>query len=685
MLQNNPALDALFAPKSLALVGVSDRAGSYGQTLRAMCRAGGFSGHLTEVNPRLAPGSNGAILSTLDDLAAPPDHVVLSLATARIEAGVDAALRVGARALTIFSECPDPAMRNRIAARIGAAGAALCGPNSMGLHNLTEGLRITPFAVPLDLKPGGVGLIAQSGSVLGALMNNDPRLRFCQAISTGSETVTTAADYLMWMARRPETRCIGLFLESVRDPQGFIAAMEAAARRDIPVVILKVGRSALSARMAVSHTGALVGDDDVFRALVTRLGGHMAGSLDDLAAMLAVFSQNRRAAAPGIASIHDSGGERELMADMAEDHGLRYADLSDQTRARIQAVLEPGIAAENPLDAWGTGDGAEHTYIEATAALMDDPGVGSGLYVLNWRRDYTLHQMHARALRAAFRQTDKPLVAVSNYARSNDAPLADQFAEDGIPLISGMQNAMAAIRALHHHHTPAPFRPATPPHPRADAWRARLRHAPWISEAQGYALFSDYAIPVPAHGLADNRADAVALADSLGGPVVIKTTQPGLAHKTDVAGVRTDLRDAATVAAAYDDMAARLGPEVLVARMVPTGSEWALGVVNDADFGPVLRISPGGILVDLLPEAALLMAPVTPDAVRRALAPLRAARLLRGMRGAPAQSLDALAGIAAALSHLAWDLRDVVSEVEINPVIVSQHSAFAVDAVIRCA
>lgn len=678
-----PAMTALLEPRSIALVGVSDRVNSYGHALEAMCSGGGYRGQVLRVNPRLADGSGGRVFADLDALPAAPDHVVLSLATSRVEAGVDRALRAGARALTIFSECPDAAMRDRIGTRVRAAGAALCGPNSMGFHNLAIGLRVTPFPVPLDLEPGGIGLIAQSGSILGALMNNDRRLRFSQAVSTGSETVTTAADYLRWMVDQPGTRVIGLFLETVRDPQGFVAGMEAAAARDLPVVILKVGRSALGARMAISHTGALVGDDDVFRALVGRLGGHIAGSVDEMAAMLALFSQGRRARAAGIASIHDSGGERELMADMAEEAGLGYAPLSGETRARVQAALEPGLRADNPLDAWGTGLNARHSYTEALSAMMADEGVGTGLYVLNWRGDYYLHEMHAEALIAAARQTIKPLAAVSNFSGSDDRALAARLADAGIPLIGGMQNAIGAVRALHRHGPVARFRPETPQHPAADRWRHSLAGRDWVGEAEGYALLSDFGIACPAHGLAGCRDEALEIAARIGREVILKTTAPGLSHKSDAGGVWPGLATPEAVAAAHDALSSRFGGAVLVAEMVPPGVEWSLGAINDPDFGPAIRIAPGGVLVDLLTEHALLMAPFPEADAAACLSRLRAARLMAGYRGRPPLAADALARIASALSRLAWDLRDTVAEIEINPVIVHAGGATAADCVIR--
>jgi len=677
-----PAIDALFRPSTVALLGISDKPGSYGHTLEAMCRNAGFGGRVYGVNPRLA-GRDEMTVAGLSDLRTRPDLVVVSVGTAHVEKAVEQALDAGCKALSIFAQCPDRAQRARISAAVKQAGAVLCGPNSMGLHNFHNQLRITPFDVPLDRKPGGVGLISQSGSVLGALMNNGRRFQFSQAISTGSETVTTAADYLAWMVDQPETRCIGMFLESVRDPDKFMDAMERAALKNIPVVITKVGRSILGAKLAVSHTGALVGNDDVFRTVVRRFGGHLTESIDEMSAVMSVFSQGRSAPATGLASIHDSGGERELVADLAEKHDVQIAELSTQTKTRIEEVLEEGIDAQNPLDAWGTGKGAEETFRAATVAMLDDPSVGLGFYVLNWRDGYELHRMHERALTAAFAQTEKPLMAVSNYALSQSEELADRLGDRGIPVIGGLQNAVLAASAMLGRSQVAPRQISGEARAQLGAVRSMIGDKNWISEADGYAILQAYGLSVPAHRLVTDRQAAVDFASDLDRPVICKTAKPGVAHKSDVAGVFPNLTDAAQVARAYDDLRARLSPQVLIAEMLPKGSEWSLGAINDPNFGPVVRVAPGGTLVELLNENAMLMAPFDTETAQCAIAALRSARLLNGYRGTPPQDVRALAQAASDLSHLAWDLRDLIAEIEVNPIIVSQTGASVADAIIQ--
>ncbi|MEM7294943.1 MAG: CoA-binding protein, partial [Pseudomonadota bacterium] len=418
-------LRPLMAPASIALVGASARPDSFGRAMLEMALGAGFSGAVYPVNPRYDAHAGQSFYASLADIPETPEHVVLAVANERLESEMQRALERGARALTVFATAADTELHARIRERAQRAGVPICGANSMGFHNLELGLRVTPFPAPLDLHTGGVALIVQSGSIMGALAHNDKRIRFNLLVSTGAETTTTAADYLHWALHQPSTRVVGLFLETVRDPDNFCAALAIAAERNIPVVLLKVGRTEASARMAISHTGALVGDHSVFSAVVARFGAHLVDTVDELAATLQVFAQSRNAVGVGIASIHDSGGERELFADLADDIGVPYASISERTQARLVEHLEPGLEPDNPLDAWGSGRDAANSYRECALALIEDEAVAAGVYVLDWRQDYYLHQMHAGVLIEVAAHCSKPFIAATNYsldcARSRSA------------------------------------------------------------------------------------------------------------------------------------------------------------------------------------------------------------------------------------------------------------------------
>ncbi|XDZ66076.1 acetate--CoA ligase family protein [Alphaproteobacteria bacterium LSUCC0684] len=682
MGSTNPPLAPLLAPSSVALLGASLKPDSYGYVLYDMLKSGGYEGAVYPVNPGyVGKSDDAAFYGSMADLPAAPDHTVIAVATERAEAALEAAIRAGTRAATVFADTRDRAMKERIGDMAREAGIPLVGPNSMGLHNLDLKLRITPFPMPLDLKPGGIAAIIQSGSVLGALVNNDRRLRFNTVISTGAEAVTTAADYLKWVIDLPGTRVAGLFLEAVRDPDGFIDALEEAGRRDIPVVILKVGRSAASARMALSHTGAIVGNHEVFRAAVESRGAHLVETLDEMAATLAVFSQGRRAAGDGIATIHDSGGERELIADLAEDLGVPFARLSPQTRAEIQACLEPGMEADNPMDAWGTGYGADMIFTTSFKAMLADKAVAAGLYMMDWRQEYYLHEMHEKVLCSLAHTTTKPVIAASNYALTNNRDMASRMADLNIPLVEGTREALIAVRHLLHHGRGCYPPPDMPEHPNASAWKKKISASP-PGEDAALALLRDYGITTPETGIASSSDEAVAAAMRMGFPVVLKTLADGVHHKTEVGGVKIGLETSDAVADAYHDLAGRLSEKVLVARMIRGEAEMALGAVNDTDFGMAVMISAGGTGVELLDDKLILMAPFSAEEVLEKLPSLKIYRLLEGYRGRPRLNIEDFAEMAARFSHLAHDMRAYIASADINPVIISEDRACAVDALI---
>ena len=609
----------------------------------------------------------------------------MAVARERLETSLKEAIEHGAQAATIFASTQgDPSLSKRIEALARESGLLLCGPNSMGFHNLDIGLRVTPFPAPKNLVPGGIAAILQSGSVMGALAHNDQRLRFNILVSSGSEYTVSAADYLCWMTDQPSTKVIGLFLETVRDPCRFLQALREAAKRSIPVVMLKVGRTEASRAMAAPHTGAIIGRHEVFEAVAHEHGVHLVDTLDELAATLLIFTQGRAASAGAIASIHDSGGERELLADLAADLDVPLAQLSSFTIARIAPLLEPGLTPENPLDAWGSGKDAEKTFQQALSAMMNDANVAAGLYVLDWRENYYLHEMHERIIIKAAQATSKPLLAVSNYSLTVNSSLAYRLANHGISLLEGTRESLLAVKhLLAQRDTGCRTRPTHTPHPMSTAFQTDMATRKWLDEVFGYQLLSAYGLSTPVHAQVRDCKQAVQAADRIGYPVVLKTAAPGIVHKTEVQGVHLNLEDANAVSGAYEDISHRLGPDVLVCEMAKGGAEWMIGIIKDIDFGPAVMIAPGGIMVELLSKKVVLLAPFTATEAAIELKKLRASKLLTGFRGQPALAFDALCEAVAAVSRIAMDFQECISEMDINPIIISETGATAVDIMIK--
>ena len=683
---DNRNLDPLLAPNSIAIVGASRKLNSYGLALLNMLTDGKFKGAIYPVNPKYENYKNIKFYSSILEIPAKPDNTVIAVSSTRVESAVNEAIKAGSKSLTILADISNEKFNKKIKNIADKAGIPICGPNSMGIHNLEKNIRISPFVFPSDLITGGIAMIIQSGSVLGALTNNDRRLRYNFFVSSGSENVTNASDYLLWALKQPSTSVVGMFLESVRDPVLFIEGLKLAKEQDIPIVILKVGRTEASSKLALSHTGALVGDFEVFKAVIEKYNAHLVYSIDEMAASLQVFSHYQTIERKGIASIHDSGGERELIVDIAEDLSVPFARLSKETREKLTNVLEPTMDTNNPLDAWGSGHNADKLFKNAFLHLLSDKNVSLGLYVQDWRQDYYLHLMHEKILLEVKKETKKPIIAVSNYSMTIDQEMAKRFLDNGIPLVKGTKEALIAIKNLLNNEKIKFSLNPRPKNKKFVKWSIKLNKSKHLDPVQGFALLNDYGINVADYRVCKSISDVVEASKIIGFPLVIKTLTENLHHKTEVNGVIVNIKNLKDLKENYRDLEKRLGKRVLVSKMITGGIEWSIGVKNDPDFGPAVMISLGGTLIDILDEKLILMAPFSPNELQKKLKPLKSYNLLKGYRGSSEYSVKKLCEAASKVSYLALDFNKYINEIDINPIIILEDNAVAVDNVfiVKC-
>jgi acyl-CoA synthetase (NDP forming) len=688
-------LDPLLRPSSFAVVGASRRPGSVGNTLIRQLIQGGFSGAVYPVNPKYENVEGLACYATLADLPEPPEQVVLAVADARVEAEFEAALAAGARSVTLVSQLvladdKDPPLRERIRRRAEDAGVVVCGGNSNGLYNFDHGLQLCGFETRTDHRPGGVTLITHSGSVFNALVDCEARIDYNIAVSSGQELNVTLADYMDFALEQPSTRVVGLFMETARNPEGFVAALAKAHERNIPVVALKVGRSATGAAMAESHSGALVGDDGAYQALFEHYGVARVASLDEMAAALMLFAQPKlsgKVGPGGLATIHDSGGERALILDLAEPLGVPFAELQPETVAKLEATLDPGLPAVNPLDAWGTGADYWDDFTQCLTAMMQDPGTAVGAVVADRGPDGKIFPEYPHFARAAAEASGKPVMVVSNHQGSGFSPDTVAVTREGLPVLDGLEVFLKGVKHLFEYRDFAARGAETPPTAEqvtVTAWRQRLEEAGLLGEIEGLRLLSDFGVPAIACQEASSREEATAAAEALGYPAVLKTAEPHIAHKTEQGGVHLGLRDADAVAKAYGDLAERLGPRVLVAEMARGPAvEMILGLVRDATFGPIVVIGIGGIHAEVLEDVVFALPPFGPETARRLVDRLRLRPLLDGARGARPADLAAFCRAAAHFSVLAAVLGDRLESLDVNPVLVRPDGCVAIDAFVK--
>lgn len=683
-------LTPLLAPQSIALVGASPKYDSVGNGMIRGLREGAFGGRLYLVNPNYREIDGLPCHPSLAALPETVDHVVLGVANARIEAQLADAIRHGARAATIFGSCylpgdADPPLTRRLAAMAREAGVEICGGNGMGFYNLAHGLRVCGFPPPPWLEHGHIAFITHSGSAFSGLCHTDRRFRYSLAVSAGQELTATVADYLDFALEMPSTRVVGLFLETVRDPAGFVAALETANARGIPVVAVKVGRTAESAALALSHSGALAGNHAAYQAVFDRYGVIEVDDLDALANCLLLLAQPRRVGPGGLATMHDSGGLRELALDLAIAHGVPYARIGDATKRTLASRLEYGLEPTNPLDAWGTGHDYEAIFTDCLRALTDDPATAVAVLCAETRSGFTLHESYARIVETVAARTGKPVLMSNNFAALGNDELAVRCTGAGTPVLIGLTPLMIAVRAAFGYRDfrdRPPAAPAAAPAGARARWTARLQRGEALDEAESLALFADYGVPTLPHRIVESADAADVAARELGYPVALKTAMPGILHKSDVGGVALGLADASALRAAYEDLARRLGPRALVMPMAGKGVELAFGALDDPQFGPVVMIGAGGTLIELLQDRRFALPPFDAAAARRLVDRLRARPLLDGRRGAPAADIDALAAAFARFSVMAADLAGLFREIDVNPLLCSAAGCIALDALV---
>ena len=715
----SPNLAPLLQARSVAIVGISqpDR---FGGQLYGNLRAFGYGGRIYGVNPRYEALYGQRCYPSLSDVPERPDCALLAVANERLLPVFQEAAEAGIPAAVIFGSAYGETVNGltlpeRLAAIARKHSITVCGPNCMGFLAFGSRLSVSGYPVRADAPAGQVTLISHSGSVFESMVQNDRGVAYNYAISSGNEMTTTLADYMLFALDDPATRVIALFLETVRDPERFVEALAQAAAQRVPVVALKVGRSRLGAQLAQAHSGALAGEDAVYDALFERYGVRRVKSLDEMMDTLELLAAYRQASEDcpptgAVAAVLDSGGERALLVDLAEEIGVPFARLNRETKSKLAEALEPGLDPVNPLDAWGTGNDYGNIYRRCLLSLDADPAVGLNLMAVDLMRESTNPPTYPDVILPLRPQLAKPLAFLVNVTAAAGEDQMARLRRAGIPVLMGTETGLRAVRHLLQYSAfqrqgnftaeiaedaEGGKKSSAPSAPSAvsisSERRAELRcqvaaaTGP-LDEHASKRVLQEYGLSLVPEMLVSSLDEARLAAASIGYPVALKTAagaaQSPVVHKSEVEGVRLHLGDVAALTAAYQDLAGRLGPRVLVQQMVSGGVELLLGLVHDEQFGLLLVLGSGGVLVEVLRDTRLLLLPTTPGEVREALRGLRAATLLAGRRGRPAADLEAVVDTAMRLAALAADLGDLIAEVDVNPLIALRDGVVVVDALI---
>jgi acyl-CoA synthetase (NDP forming) len=652
----------LLFPRSLAVVGASPRNVDAVETVvRSGVRAWG-------VNPNRNEVAGLRCFPSVGELPEVPETAFLLVNHERVERAFEDAAAAGVRAFVVpgvgaeAGEAAQP-IRDRLAARARELGAAMVGPNCMGVV-VPGGPMAWIGRAPETTAPGRVAVLCQSGSIADAFLSLGGRVGFRCVVSSGAEAVTDAADYLDFFAEDEGTHAVGLFLETVRRPQAFVDALERCALSGKTVVCLKVGRSEAGARAALSHTGALVGSGRAFSAVLRRYGAVEVDDFHELVETLELLGRGGRPRGTRIGGISESGGECALLADQAEAAGIPFEPLSAVLAERLSAEFPNYLAPGNPLDAWAVEE-AEVVYPRSLELLADSGAFDIVIAQadLSQFRDETNDDWCELTLRtlAVLRDRTGVFVAATTVHNADPPKKFQELSRSlGLPLLRGPRDAMLALART------ALLRPVS----RAaedgevpDVSDLLVGEGP-LPEYESAAVLERVGVVIAARRRARSPDEAAAAASALGSPVVVKVDGP--AHKAREGGVVLDLRSPAEAAEA----ASRLGGRVLVAKQVDGGTEVFCGMTRDADYGPVLAVGAGGSAVEELARVALSVAPLD-----LALAETLVAEAgVDDPSGEVASALVVLARLARANPQ--------IESVDVNPLVLTPDGAVAVDALV---
>jgi acyl-CoA synthetase (NDP forming) len=666
-------LGALFDPRSVAVVGASDDPVKWGNWLARGALRGESHRAVHLVNQRGGEVLGRPALRSLRELPDPAELVVIAVPPPAVEPTVEEAIAAGARAIVAITAGGQ--REAALAARVREAGVALLGPNCLGVFDAAAGLELVPNPLPA----GPIGLISQSGNLaleLG-LLAREAALGFSRFVSAGNQVDLEAADLIRALAAHEATELIALYTEDFRDGRAFAAAASAAVAAGKPVVLLGVEDTEAAARAVRSHTGALASDGRAIDAACRAAGIERVRTPHELIDLADGLLRASRVRGRRVAVLADGGGHGGIAAALAEGAGLEVPRLSDALAARLRAGLPPTAACANPVDLAGGGEQDIRTFDRAAGALLGSGEVDAVLLTgyFGGYAEYVETLGHgersvAEALTGAAARHARPVVAQTMYAT---APAADDLRRGGVPVYRSIERAVGVLARLAARAEAAPHGVPALPAP-----------APAVSGADGYAaareLLAAGGVPLVAARTVAGRADAVAAAAELGYPVVLKAL--GRLHKSDAGGVVVGLGDEAALTRAVADLEERLAPPAFsVERLAPVaaGVELLAGARWDERFGPVVAVGLGGVYTEILRDVAVALAPVDAAEAGRLLGSLRAAPLLRGVRGRPPVDVVAAARAVAALSEVAARHPEL-SELEVNPLLVTPDGALGLDA-----
>ncbi|MEI8699265.1 MAG: CoA-binding protein [Mesorhizobium sp.] len=697
---SHEAMRALMAPRSVAVIGATERADASSSYVMRNLMAFGFSGTIIPVHPKAEKVFGIPAIPSLDRLDAPADVAVIGIGAAHVLSALEEAGKAGVKAAVVlasgFAETDDEG-KARQQALVGIArkyGMAICGPNCLGLFNLQSGAALYSSTLSANLRKGQLAILSHSGASAIALSNTG-RFGLSHIISSGNSAATDLPNFLSYLADDEATRVIGLVVEAIRDPAAFTSAMQAVHAAGKQVIALRVGKSSKGAEATAAHTGSLAAANEAYEAFFRRTGVIEVADMDEFVETAALcLSLKARPRRRGVAVVGVSGGGVAHVSDIADQVGIDLPEFSQNTIARLKALLPPFATPQNPVDTTGVvfADGA--IYRRVFDILAQDPAVG--LIVAAQDAPVGLDAGGAAeyvgiadAVAAYAKDATVPVIFMSNLSSGHHPVVRDRLA--GVPVLNGTRAALRAVRRLlDATGATIPNAPAIEPAGENDPWAKRLAAGKKLIEREAKQLLAENGLRVTRERQAVTAQEAGEAAEAIGFPIVLKIESPDILHKTEAGGVQLGIGSAAEAAEAFTAIMQNAGAYapgaelrgVVVQEMAGRGVEVLVGLIRHEPFGLGIVVGIGGVLVELVKDAAFDLLPIDCKSAEALIDRTRLGPLLEGYRGAPQADRQALVETILALSDFAGRYGHLIEAVDLNPVVVFEKGVCVLDALV---
>ncbi len=701
------SLEKVFNPRSIAVIGASEVPGKAAERRTRSLIQGGYQGDIYLINPKRDKLFGMKAYHSITEVNKGIDLVMIVVAPRFVASAVADSVKMGAKGVVVITaglgETGEEGKKieAEILSEAAKTGTYVIGPNCSGMFNASASVNI--LGIP-SINKGSISVLTQSGNVIDSL-THFAKMKGCgfnKMVNVGNAVGVQLHEYITYLKDDPDTKVIATYLEGINGGHELIRVAREAAKTK-PIVALKVGRSSAGARAAASHTGSLAGDDIILDAAFRQAGIIRVSNADELVDMADVFSNCPIPKGNRLAIMSEGGGDNSIAADNAEKYDMQVPILSEATQEKMKPILLAGMPAHNPIDYGGTAEENPDVITQCVKTCMEDDqvdgilitGFFGGFFDIIAPHIAALEEQTARDIVELVKEYQKPIIVNTSYARDPIKSL-DILKEAGIPVIESSDRAAQSMSALMHFAIKQQkIKEMKIPEEKVveragvkalfkkviDASRHNLL------ETESRALLTEYGVSLPDAILVKSWAEAVEAADRLGYPLAMKIVSPDIIHKSDAGGIKLNLSNADEVKTAFDEIISNAVNVTtrdnivggLLSPMVPPGQECIIGMIRDAQFGPVIMFGLGGIFVEVLKDVSFRVAPLADEDIDEMIEEIKGYKILTGVRGEKPKDVEAIKRVLAKLSEIVIDNPDI-REIDLNPVIVHEKGLSIVDS-----